>query len=211
MRVDCMLIFFLFLHENICCGYSLEVPHWYKRLWCTTESYSPRQSTFFFNQNKLICSSNENYNTCICGEIRKIFILVFISSGANYRHHISIHKYMYSDWPYDLLKTCKDHCLSTCTVNSPYLKVQGTNRKTSLFICIKNFTSNENFQIKKPWIFYISAQNINCGYLLEPPQQGSSNEHPQSMFSSRNKKNNVYPCKPHFFYIKVGFKGMKII
>ena len=22
------LIFFLFLHENLCCGYSLEVPHW---------------------------------------------------------------------------------------------------------------------------------------------------------------------------------------
>ena len=28
---------------------------------------------------------------------------------------------------------------------------------------------------------------------------------------SRNKKNNVYPCKPKFYYIKVGFKGVKII
>ena len=27
------------------------------------------------------------------------------------------------------------------------------------------------------------------------------------MFLSRNKKNNVYPYKPHFYYIKVGFKG----
>ena len=26
------------------------------------------------------------------------------------------------------------------------------------------------------------------------------------MFWSRNKKNNVYPCKPKFYYIKVGFK-----
>ena len=34
---------------------------------------------------------------------------------------------------------------------------------------------------------------------------------PQSMFLSRNKKNNVYPCKPQFYYIKVGFKGVKII
>ena len=33
----------------------------------------------------------------------------------------------------------------------------------------------------------------------------------QSMFSSRNIKNNVYPCKPQFYYIKVGFKGVKII
>ena len=27
------------------------------------------------------------------------------------------------------------------------------------------------------------------------------------MFLSRNKNNNVYPCKPQFYYIKVGFKG----
>ena len=27
------------------------------------------------------------------------------------------------------------------------------------------------------------------------------------MFLSRNKKNNVYPCKHQFYYIKVGFKG----
>ena len=31
-------------------------------------------------------------------------------------------------------------------------------------------------------IFLISAQNIDCGYSLEPPRQGGSNEHPQSMF-----------------------------
>ena len=30
-------------------------------------------------------------------------------------------------------------------------------------------------------------------------------------FFSRNKKNNVYPCKPQFYYIKVGFKGVKIL
>ena len=27
------------------------------------------------------------------------------------------------------------------------------------------------------------------------------------MFLSRNKKNNVYTCKPQFYYIKVGFNG----
>ena len=31
-------------------------------------------------------------------------------------------------------------------------------------------------------IFVISAQNIDCGYSLEPPRQGGSNEYPQSMF-----------------------------
>ena len=70
---------------------------------------------------------------------------------------------------------------------------------------------NENFQIKNSDIFHISVQNIDCGYSLELPWRGGSNEYPQSMFSSRNKKNNVYPCKPQFYYIKMGFKGVNVI
>ena len=68
----------------------------------------------------------------------------------------------------------------------------------------------KSFQIKNSDIFHISAQNINCGYSLEPPCRGGSNECPQPMFLSRNKKNNVYPCKPQFYYIKVGFKESKL-
>ena len=65
-----------------------------------------------------------------------------------------------------------------------------------------------NFQIKKKSdIFHISAQDMDCGYSLEPVLR---NEYPQSMFISRNKKNNVYPCKPQFYYIMFGFKGVKI-
>ena len=67
------------------------------------------------------------------------------------------------------------------------------------------------FQIKNSDIFHISAQNIDCGYSLEPPRRDGSNEYPQSLFLSRNNKNNVYPYKPQFYYIKVGFKGVKII
>ena len=40
----------------------------------------------------------------------------------------------------------------------------------------------ENFQIKFFDIFHISAQNIDCGYSLEPPRRGGSNEYPQFMF-----------------------------
>ena len=43
------------------------------------------------------------------------------------------------------------------------------------------------------------------------PRQGGSNEYPQSMVLSKNKTNNVYACKPQSYYIKVGFKGVKII
>ena len=70
---------------------------------------------------------------------------------------------------------------------------------------------NGKFSDKSSDIFHISAQNIDCGYSLEPLHRGGSNEYPQSMFLSRNKKNNVYPYKPQFYFMKVGFKGVKII
>ena len=77
---------------------------------------------------------------------------------------------------------------------------------------MENFTS-KNWKIadKNSDICHTSAQNIDCGCSLEPPLQGGSNEYPQCMVLSRNKKNNVYPCKLQFYYIKVGFKGDKFI
>ena len=85
--------------------------------------------------------------------------------------------------------------------------------KTCLFKYTEKFTTkkNENFQIKNSDIFHISAQNIECEYSFEPPRRGGSNEYPQSMFLKQNKKNNVYPCKPQYYYIKVRFKGVRII
>ena len=44
------------------------------------------------------------------------------------------------------------------------------------------------FLDKNSDIFHISAQNIDCGYSLEPPRRGGSNEYQQSMFLSWNKK-----------------------
>ena len=82
--------------------------------------------------------------------------------------------------------------------------------KTRLFKYTENFTTKEwKFSDKKTSdIFLISALNMDCGYSLE---RGGSNEYPQSMLLSRNKENNVYPCKPQFYYIKVGFKWVEII
>ena len=68
----------------------------------------------------------------------------------------------------------------------------------------------ESFSDKNLDIFHISAQNIYCGYTLEPPRWGGSNEYPQSMFLSRNKKNNVYTCKTQFEYKKVGLRGSNL-
>ena len=54
---------------------------------------------------------------------------------------------------------------------------------------------------KKFWYFSYFCSKTDCGYSLEPPRRGGSNEYQQSIFLSRNKKNNVYLCKPQFYYI----------
>ena len=77
----------------------------------------------------------------------------------------------------------------------------------------------DNFQRKNFDIFLIFAQNIDCGYTLEPPRRGEavltstyidcgytfepprrggSNEYPQSMFWSKNKKNRYTRANPSF-------------
>ena len=56
----------------------------------------------------------------------------------------------------------------------------------------------ENFQIKNSDIFHISAQNIDCGYSLEPPRRGGSNEYPHSMFWAEIRKIMYTPVNPTF-------------
>ena len=77
--------------------------------------------------------------------------------------------------------------------------------KTLLFKYTENFTTKKEKKnpIKNSDICHISAQNID--------RRGGSNEYLQSIIFSENKKNNVYPCKLQFYYIKVGFKGLKIL
>ena len=53
----------------------------------------------------------------------------------------------------------------------------------------------EHFQLKNFDIFLIFAQNIDCEYTF---RRGGSNEYPQSMFWSKNKKNRYTPANPSF-------------
>ena len=62
------------------------------------------------------------------------------------------------------------------------------------------------FHLQKPYIFrlktliffHISAQNIDCGYSLEPPRWGGSNEYPQTMFLAEIRKIMYTPVNPSF-------------
>ena len=56
----------------------------------------------------------------------------------------------------------------------------------------------KNFQIKNSDIFHVSAQNIDCGYSLEPPRRGGSNGYPQSMFLVEIRKIMYTPVNPSF-------------
>ena len=56
----------------------------------------------------------------------------------------------------------------------------------------------ETFQIKNSNIFLSSAQNIDCGYSLEPPRWGGSNKYPQSMFWAEIRKIMYTPVNPSF-------------
>ena len=66
------------------------------------------------------------------------------------------------------------------------------------YTVIFKVVKNENFQWKIFDIFLIFAQNIDCGYTLEPPRIGGSDEYIQCMFWSKKKKNRYTPAYPSF-------------
>ena len=58
----------------------------------------------------------------------------------------------------------------------------------------------KNFQMKNSGSFQISAHNIDCGYSLEPPRRGGSNEYPQSLFWGEIRKITIPLLTPVLLY-----------
>ena len=99
-----------------------------------------------------------------------------------------------------------------CSKHNSGSKFKQTLRKQAYSNLLKiSPPKNENFQIKYSDIFHISAQNIDCVYSLEPPRRGGSNEYPQSMFLSRNKRMMSTPLNPSFTTLKWGLRGQNYI
>ena len=69
------------------------------------------------------------------------------------------------------------------TLNSAFRYNNPHYENTPIQIYWKFYNQKEGtFSNKKSDIFHIPAQNIDCGYSLEPPRRGASNEYPRSMF-----------------------------
>ena len=60
---------------------------------------------------------------------------------------------------------------------SIFLRVSFADKYTKIFIAIKMKIFN-----RKSDIFLNFALHIDCGYTLEPPRRGGSNEYPQPKF-----------------------------
>ena len=54
-------------------------------------------------------------------------------------------------------------------------------------------------------IFLLSAKNIDCGYSLEPPCRGSSNEYPQFMFWAEIWRLSDFFLSENFHFLMVKF------
>ena len=64
---------------------------------------------------------------------------------------------------------------------------------------------------KKFWYSSYFCSSHRLWVLVRTASARRFNKYSQSMFLSRNKETNVYPCNPKFYYIKVGFKGVSIV
>ena len=85
--------------------------------------------------------------------------------------------------------------------------------KTRLFKYINNFTTKNKwkFSDNKFWYFPYFSSKHRLWVLVRTAFIRRFYRVPIIYVLSRNKKNKVYPCKPQFYHIKVGFKGIKII
>ena len=83
--------------------------------------------------------------------------------------------------------------------------------KTCLFKYTENFTTKKwKFSDKKIWYFSWFCSKHRLWVLVRTASMRRFYRAPTIYVLSRNKKNNEYPCKPQFYYIKLGFKGVKI-
>ena len=90
-------------------------------------------------------------------------------------------------FPVSDFRSERSHGLTNLTLHRNDGK--GLITQSSLFKYTENFTTKKwKFSDKNSGIFFLSSQNIDCGYSLEPHRRGGSNEYPQSIFWAEIRK-----------------------
>ena len=167
-------IIFLISALNIDCGYSWEPPRW--------------------------GGSNENPQSMFRAEIWKY--QNFLSENLRFlvikfSVYLNRHVFVMLEWASSFIVRCIGILILQVFMNSVCLgrnflencMFWVTIRKHAYSDILKILPpKNENFPIKNSDIFHVSAQNIDCGYSLEPPRLGGSNVYPQSMFWAEIRK-----------------------
>ena len=84
---------------------------------------------------------------------------------------------------------CKPFCVTSETDNYHDTQARAPSAQFSTKTCLYNFDPHKpHFYIGKLGLqgytlfFLFLLKHIDCGYSLEPPRRGGSNEYPQSMF-----------------------------
>ena len=90
----------------------------------------------------------------------------------------------------NIFESCHEILLHDSLLNDQFiLEVLTHYENTNFFKYIETFTTkNWKFSDKNSDIFHISAQNIDCGYSLEPPRRGGSNEYHNLCFWGEIRK-----------------------
>ena len=79
---------------------------------------------------------------------------------------------------------CNETCYKEVVMYNDGTFSKNTTSETSVqYISIKPHFYIEKLGFAGVYLFFLFLlQNIDCGYSLEPPRRGGSNEYPQSMF-----------------------------
>ena len=94
--------------------------------------------------------------------------------------------------------SCNWQRLKFPDVSAESMRHRITLRKHAYSNILKILPPKNDFFSDKNYIFYISAQNIHCGYSLEPPRRGGSNEYHNLCFWEKIRKIMYTPVNPSF-------------
>ena len=110
------------------------------------------------------------------------------------------------------VKCCRPEKVGSFTILFYWVFPKSWSQKWKVGVTYSKSGVNENSVSGKYFYLIFLHKNICCGYSLEVPHWGTSNEYPQHMFWCRNKKNinkfhmNKAPYLELYYQLVLGWK-----